>query len=133
MKKQTNKELCYTLKTDNGYIYNISYSLDEFYVLYCDDLREALKFTKVDAESFVKILNRHNIKSHIVKTKSYRLKRKSDGLYLYKNIEPFPNDMYMFSKMFTLDEKVWKGIFTSSEISELFKLFTLTSFEAEET
>lgn len=130
--KQQNKELCYVLKTTNGYIYDISYSLDEFYVRYCEDLREALKFTKVDAESFVKILNRHEIKSHIVKAKSYRLKRKSDGLYLYKNIEAFPNDMYMFSKMFTLDESAWNAIFTSSEISELFKTFDLSTFEAEE-
>lgn len=129
--KQQNKELCYALKTTNGYIYDISYSLDEFYVLYCEDLREALKFTKVDAESFVKILNRHKITSYVVNTKLFRLKRKSDGLYLYKNIEPFPNDMYMFSKMFTLDERVWNGIFTSSEISELFKLFAFTAFEAE--
>lgn len=130
--EEQNRDLCYSLKTDNGYIFDISYILDEFYVVYCKELKEALKFTKVDAESFVKILNRHNIKPHIVKAKSYRLKRKSDGLYLYKNIEPFPNDIYMFSKMFTLDDSVWKGIFTSSEISELFKLFDLSKFEAEE-
>lgn len=130
--KEQKKELCYALKTDNGYIYDISYSLDEFYVLYCKELKGALKFTKVDAESFVKILNRHKITSCVVNTKCYRLKRKSDGLYLYKNIVPFPNDMYIFSKMSILDESSWNGIFTSSEIRELFNLFALSAFEAEE-